>query len=190
MDYFKTLNDLLCSIKTSDSRGRIIDNENAVKTATECMIGLKKKNNKIFFIGNGGSASIASHMQTDFLRNLRIPAVTFGDPSLLTCMANDHGYEYVFEKPIGLLARRGDCLLAISSSGRSPNILNAAGTAKKKGCFVITLSGFGNNNPLRRLGSINFYINSRAYGFVELAHAAICHCMVDAILQKNRDGQI
>jgi len=145
-----------------------------------------KKGNKIFFLGNGGSASIASHMTVDFLKNAEIPAISFNDPSIITCISNDLGYEKVFEKPIQVLAQKNDIVFAISSSGKSKNILNAALAAKSKGCFLITLSGFNPGNPLRKLGDVNFYSPSHAYGDVESVHLIICHNIADSVIkQKN-----
>ena len=135
-------------------------------------------------VGNGGSASIASHIATDFLKNLNIPALAFNDSSLLTCLSNDLGYEQVFSTPIGLLANKGDILFAISSSGKSKNILNAVSQARKRSCFIIGLSGFSASNPLRKMGNLNFYAPSSSYGDVEIAHLAICHTIVDILCKK------
>jgi D-sedoheptulose 7-phosphate isomerase len=84
-----------------------------------------------------------------------------------------------------MLAKKGDILFCISSSGKSKNILNAAKEAQKKNCFLITLSGFSKANPLKKLGNVNFYVPAKSYGYVEIAHLAICHCIVDTII-KNR----
>ena len=76
----------------------------------------------------------------------------------------------------------GDMLFAISSSGRSPNILNGVLAAKKVGCHVMTLSGFDAENPLRYTGEVNFYVPSHSYAHVENAHLLICHTLVDALM--------
>jgi D-sedoheptulose 7-phosphate isomerase len=137
--------------------------------------------NKLIFIGNGGSASIASHMATDYVKNGGVRAVALNDSSMLTCVGNDLGYDQVFAKQIEWYARPGDLVVAISSSGRSPNILNAVKAARVADCTVVTLSGFTRDNPLRSLGDINFYIASDRYGFVEIAHLTICHAILDFI---------
>lgn len=143
---------------------------------------------KVIFIGNGGSAAIASHMAIDFWKNGGIKATAFNDSSLLTCIGNDYGYEHVFEKPIEMFAEAGDLLVAISSSGRSANILNGVKAAKNRGCKIITLSGFKNDNPLRTLGDVNYYVPSNEYGPVEVIHQFICHYMLDITL-KNKAGE-
>src|SRR5580692_9341275 len=135
--------------------------------------------NKIMFIGNGGSAGIASHLAIDFSKNGGLRSLAFNDPAALTCLGNDLGYENVFAKQIDLHARPGDLLMAISSSGKSPNILKAVDVAREKGCAVYTFSGFSPDNPLRTFGDLNFYVNSGEYGFVEITHLALCHSLLD-----------
>jgi len=185
MDYFKKLGQHISNIEIYDNRGKPISLGEAIAISVKTIANLDKKENKIILIGNGGSASIASHIATDLLKNRNIPAITFNEPSLITCISNDLGYENVFAKPVGLLAKRKDILLAISSSGKSKNILNAVKIAKDKGCFLITMSGFERQNPLRRMGDINFYVPSSSYGFVEIIHLAICHCIADSLMGKN-----
>ena len=109
-------------------------------------------------------------------------AVAFNDGALLTCVGNDFGYAHVFEKPIEMFADPGDVLITISSSGRSESILRAAVTGTRARCRVMTLSGFDADNPLRRLGELNFYLPSDSYGYVEITHLAICHCILDTVI--------
>jgi len=112
-------------------------------------------------------------------------AIAFNDPAMLTCVGNDFGYPHVFEKPIAMFADRGDVLIAISSGGRSENILRAVDTGLERGCRVVTLSGFRPDNPLRARGELNFYVPSESYGFVEITHLAVCHCIVDTIIAER-----
>ena len=184
-EYFKDIHNLLSNASVTDKKGKAILSDDAFDKIILLIFGLKQENNKLIFIGNGGSASIASHMATDFLKNGGFPAIAFNDASLITCVSNDLGYENVFKKPLDMLANKGDLLVSISSSGRSPNILHATQAAKKKSCPIITLSGFDSDNPLRRLGEINFYIKSRSYGYVEIAHSTICHYILDTIIEKT-----
>jgi D-sedoheptulose 7-phosphate isomerase len=79
------------------------------------------------------------------------------------------------------MANTGDIIITISSSGKSANILNAAEAARDKGCYVCTLSGFGEDNPLRKMGDVNIYIPSARYGMVEMSHQAILHMITDRI---------
>ena len=137
------------------------------------------KAERILFIGNGGSAAIASHLAVDFQKNGGVTSMAFNDAPMLTCLANDYEYAEVFAKQIGRHAMPGDVLVAISSSGRSPNILRGVTVAHMRGCRVITLSGFDYDNPLRSMGAINFYIASHDYGHVEISSLAVLHSLVE-----------
>lgn len=140
---------------------------------------------KLFFIGNGGSAGISMHMATDFLKNGRVRTHSMHDPATITCLANDYGYENVFSKQIEMAADADDVLIAISSSGRSENILRAVRLAKKMGCRVVTFSGFAADNPLRQLGDWNIYVPCKSYGIVESIHQLILQQIVDELMEKD-----
>jgi len=164
--------------------------EQAIEAAVGMIVRQSSSGGKLLFIGNGASAAISSHMATDFWKNAGIKALSFNDSSLLTCVSNDCGYAHVFEKPIEMFAQTGDVLVAISSSGRSENIIKGARLARLKGLKIITLSGFARDNPLRLSGDLNFYVPYSSYGHIELVHQAICHCLVDIILSKRTKGSI
>jgi D-sedoheptulose 7-phosphate isomerase len=151
--------------------------------AVQLCIEAKKRKSRFFFIGNGGSAAIASHMAADFLKAGGVAAQCFNDGALLTCLANDLGYEQAFARPLSLHGRERDVLFAISSSGKSKSITNAAETAQSMGMKIVTLSGFTPDNRLRALGHVNFYVSSSRYGLVEVAHHAICHSVLDAMME-------
>lgn len=184
--YFAVFQSLLTRIIATDNRGNSFSLEQAVEEALDLIRIQPRREKTLFFIGNGASASIASHMATDFWKNARIRALSFNDSALLTCVSNDYGYSHVFEKPLLAFAKAGDILFAISSSGESENILRAVLAAKKKGLAVITFSGFSVNNPLRRMGRINFYVPATEYGWVEAAHLVLCHCLVDLLVKNKR----
>jgi D-sedoheptulose 7-phosphate isomerase len=177
--YFDTLGRQLTATSCTDKTGRAVSLSDAYDWAMHLAIRTHAQGNKLMFIGNGGSAAIASHMATDFTKNGNLRTVAFNDGSMLTCLGNDLGYENVFTKQIEMHARPGDFLVAISSSGRSANILKGVAAARTMGCAVLTLSGFQADNPLRRQGDINMWVNSGEYGFVEIAHLALCHAVLD-----------
>jgi D-sedoheptulose 7-phosphate isomerase len=177
--YFDTLGRLLQATAASDKVGRPISLSDAYDWATHTAIRAHAQGNKLIFIGNGGSAAIASHMAADFTKNGNLRAVALNDGSMLTCLSNDLGYESVFARQIEMHARVGDLLVAISSSGRSPNILKGVAAGRTAGCAVLTLSGFSSDNPLRRAGDVNLWVNNGEYGFVEIAHLALCHAILD-----------
>ena len=142
---------------------------------------LKKRKGRLFFIGNGASSSIASHFAADFTKRAGIPAFSNNDGALLTCFSNDISFESAYSEILKLIMNEGDGLIAISSSGKSPNIINAARMVKKnfRGCPVITLSGFRKDNPLRRTGDYNLYLSTNDYGCAESGHAYYVHLILD-----------
>jgi D-sedoheptulose 7-phosphate isomerase len=177
--YFTRLSGYLTDTAVTSASGETIDLARAVNHVMAEARRTHDAGNKLIFIGNGGSATIASHMATDYSKNGGIRALALNDSSMLTCLGNDLGYDRVFAKQIELYACPGDLVIAISSSGRSANILNAVKAARAAKCKVITLSGFTADNPLRSLGDLNFYIASDRYGFVEIGHLTICHAVLD-----------
>jgi len=178
-NYFHKQADLLCATEVTSASRALVDFGDAVDWVMNRARAVHAAGNKLIFVGNGGSAAIASHMATDYSKNGGIRSLALNDSSMLTCLGNDLGYHRVFAKQIELHGRNGDLVIAISSSGRSPNILNAVEAAEAAGCSVITLSGFGADNPLRDKGEVNFYIASDRYGFVEIGHLTICHAILD-----------
>lgn len=133
------------------------------------------KGNKVIFIGNGGSAAIASHMATDYTKNGGIRSIAFNDAATLTCMANDFGYFQVFAKQLEYYAREDDVVVCISSSGKSRNILEAAAECMTREIKLVTLTGFEPENPLRGVGDFNFYVPAGDYGLIEIAHLTLLH---------------
>ena len=183
--FLVALGEMQSRIEGFDRAGDALACSEAMDRAVALVRGQTAAGRKVIFVGNGGSAGIASHQAVDYWKNGRMRAVSFNDGALLTCVGNDFGYAHVFEKPIEMFADAGDVLIAISSSGRSENILRAAHAGARTGCRVITLSGFAPDNPLRRLGEVNFYLPSDSYGYVEITHLAICHCILDTIIASR-----
>lgn len=145
----------------------------------------KAEQTQLFFIGNGGSSAIASHMTADFMKNGGMNTYSLYDNAVTTCMGNDYGYEYIFSRPLEFLARENDLLVAVSSSGNSKNIINAIETAKTKKAEVITLTGFAADNKAKQLGDINVYVPSSKYGMVESIHNLILQQIVDSIMERD-----
>ncbi len=181
--FVDALGAILKSAVATDGAGRKVPLDSVVGWAIGTARTAHDGGNKLIFVGNGGSAGIASHMAADYSKNGNLRALAMNDSSMLTCLGNDFGYEHVFAKQIEFHGRKGDFLVAISSSGRSQNILNAVATARRLGCAIMTLSGFGPDNPLRRLGDRNIYLGSDVYSFVEIGHLALCHAMLDYSMQ-------
>ncbi len=172
------------NFKAFDSQKNEIDYKDAIRLVVSQILDIQSSSGKILFAGNGGSAGITSHLALDFWKNGKVKALAFNDPSLLTALGNDIGYEYVFSKPIEVFGEENDVVFAISSSGNSQNILNAAKMGKQRKCFVVTLSGFSLDNKLIGLGDINFYVDSSSYGIVEVLHTLIIHNVLDQKLYE------
>ena len=173
------INQSIQNAEITNNEGEVIDIESGINQSLDIINNVQKNKNQIFFIGNGGSAGISSHLAIDYLKNGGVNSRALNDSSSLTCLANDFGYEFIFSKQIDYYANEDDLVIAISSSGESKNILNGINSASKKNCSVITLSGFKKDNSLRSKGMINFYINHHDYGVVEVAHLTLLHLILD-----------
>ena len=147
---------------------------------------ITKLGNKVIVVGNGGSASIASHLTVDFINAAKIKAINFNEPSIITCFSNDYGYENWVAKALDCYADAGDVVILISSSGQSKNMLIGANKAKSIDASIITLSGFLEDNPLRKLGYINLWVDSKEYNIVEMTHHIWLLAIVDYIIVKNK----
>ena len=189
-EYFAEAARMLMSVEVTDADGNVIDVESFVDMAIEKCRRAHSSGNKVMFVGNGASASHASHMAADFSKNGRIRSIAFNDAAALTCYANDYSYEEVFSKQIEIHGQAGDILVAISSSGESENIVLAARAARKIGASVITLSGFDAGNRLRKLGDLNAWVPSPDYGFVEIAHLGIIHSIDDLAVSLAANEEV
>jgi D-sedoheptulose 7-phosphate isomerase len=183
--YFDTLARAIREVEVTDADGKPLSADQAFLRIHKSAHAAHDGGNKILFIGNGGSAGIASHLAIDFTKNGKLRSLAFNDPSALTALGNDLGYENVFAKQIEYHAAPGDMVIAISSSGKSPNILAGVATARQRECEIVTFSGFTENNDLRKTGDINFYVRAMEYGFVEVAHLSICHAILDLDMGWN-----
>jgi D-sedoheptulose 7-phosphate isomerase len=183
--YLSRFGEALQTFEVTDHQGAAVPFDRAVERVRDQLAALRKSGRQVMMVGNGGSAGICSHQAVDYWKNGGIRATAFNDASLLTCISNDYSYAEVFSKPIQRFGEAGDLLYCISSSGRSDNIRNAAKAGRERQCGVITFSGFEPDNPLRAMGDLNFYVRSRSYGFVEILHLLVIHCILDAHLYET-----
>lgn len=121
-------------------------NWDKIKSAGELMVASIKAGNKILSCGNGGSMSDAMHFAEELTGRFRddrpgMPAIAISDPTHITCVGNDYGFDFIFSRYVEAVGQKNDVLLAISTSGNSANIINAAKAAKAKGMQVIALTG-------------------------------------------------
>tara|TARA_B100000575_G_C23060294_1_gene610394 strand:+ start:212 stop:763 length:552 start_codon:yes stop_codon:yes gene_type:complete len=160
-------------------------NEDQLYNSIKLISNTIKNKGKVYIVGNGGSSSIASHVSVDFAKVSGIPSSTFNNANLITCFANDFGYDNWVVEAIKAYLGKNDMMILISSSGTSKNIVNAAKYCKKKSIKLITFSGFSKNNPLNKIGNINFHINSKHYNFIEMSHHIILLYLVDLFADKK-----
>jgi len=155
-----------------------------ISATRDIWLRTRDRGGRVVFIGNGGSAGIAAHLAIDLSKNASVPATCFSDASMMSCLANDYGFESWLSHAVRLNAREGDCMVAISSSGRSKNILNAVAMAREIKLDVITLSAMSADNPLRTLGDVNYWVNSWSYNIVETAHQFWMMAVIDLIIGR------
>lgn len=173
--------DLLKTSEVTDLGGARQELERGISSFCALLSGLRVANKNLYLLGNGGSASVASHAATDFMNVGKLKASTLHESSLITCMSNDYGYENAYARMISQMVEPGDVVIAISSSGKSLNIRIAAQQAIVKGAQVVTFTGFSADTPLRSMGEINFWIDSCDYGFVEVGHQFLLHNACDRL---------
>ncbi|MBF0124823.1 MAG: SIS domain-containing protein [Magnetococcales bacterium] len=143
---------------------------------------------RVWWVGNGGSAALCAHLSQDILNKLGIASHTLTDASLITCMANDFGYESVYYRPLSVLARPTDLLIAISSSGRSENILRCVRWAQEQRLSLVTLSSMSEDNPLwQQQADVAFYLPTHLYGHAEVGHEALLHGVIETVWLSTKD---
>lgn len=180
--YLNQLNlftEVLKNCVVTNAEGKVEVLEKSLTAIVDMLNVLRTNNSDLYIIGNGGSASVASHAVIDFINVGKIRAHVMHGSSVITCMANDYGFENCYSQQIPVFLDSKSILIAISSSGKSKNICNAVQAAKSAGSLVITFSGFSEKNPLRSLGQFNFYLDSSDYGIVEIGHQFILHNVAD-----------
>lgn len=187
-DNIKAIHAVLSSLSVSDQEGTSLRADAAYHIWQEQTIDIRKNRKTVYLIGNGASASMASHMAADLAKNAHVHTEVFSDLSLITAVANDLSYEEVFSEPLRRRMKPGDMLVAISSSGNSPNIIRAVDTALNLDGQVVTLSAMKPDNRLRTSGHLNFYVPADTYGMAESCHAAILHYWMD-LVSNGSNGQ-
>ena len=160
------------------------DNFKKLELISNLFLKCQKKNNKVIIIGNGGSASTASHVSVDLSKNSGIRAINFNEPDLITCFSNDYGYENYVREAIRIYGDVGDIVVFISCSGESKNLINAIKFCNKKNYKCITLTGRKKNNTLMKLNKsgVNLWVNSHSYNIIETVHMLWLLSIVDKII--------
>jgi phosphoheptose isomerase len=168
-------------------------NHDKFKKAAELiwMTSISNYRNNIYTIGNGASAAIAQHWACDYTKGCkqgglrpRVISLAANIP-LMTAISNDISYEDVYAFQLEALGQEDDVLIAISSSGNSPNVVKALETAKKLKIKTIALTGFSPNNKCAQLADISIHVDCDEYEATEDVHQAIMHMIAKYIRQKN-----
>ncbi|MBN1983927.1 MAG: SIS domain-containing protein [Chitinivibrionales bacterium] len=158
----------------------------AIETAGRCLVSTLSGEGKVFSCGNGGSMCDAIHFAEELTGRFRKdraahPAIAISDPGHISCVANDYGYEYVFSRYIEAHGKQNDSLIAISTSGSSKNIVNAATTAKSRGISVIGLTGKP-NGELEKYADIIICTPAGAFADrVQELHIKVLHILIELI---------
>lgn len=143
---------------------------------------------KILLAGNGASASIASHLATDFSKQGGVRAMAFNDANLITALGNDCGYQHWIARALDFYADKEDVLILISSSGQSPNVVEAARRAKELGLYIAAFTGFARDNPLGAAADLNLWVDSRSYNIVECTHMIWLTAVVDLLIAASESN--
>ncbi len=148
---------------------------------------VSKKNKKLIFVGNGGSAATSSHATVDFTKNAKIKSINFNESDLITCFSNDYGYENWIKEALKFYGEKGDLLVIFSCSGKSKNLINAANYAKKSKIDLVTFTGISENNLLKKINKngLNFFIPSKSYNQIEITHHLLILLAVDLCIGKK-----
>ena len=174
-NYSEDLKNLLNNITPED-----------LKKTIKLINSVKKNNSKIIIAGNGGSAALSSHVAVDFTKAVGIRAVNFNEADLITCFANDYGYENWLFQALKSYSKNKDLVILVSSSGQSLNMINAAKYCNQRKINLITFSGFSKKNKLRKLGKVNFWCDSKSYNKVEMTHHVWLLMIVDYLIENNK----
>jgi phosphoheptose isomerase len=163
----------------------------AVDRAANILLDAHAAGSTVFSCGNGGSASIANHMQCDHLKGIRTetdlrPRVLSlsSNVELLTAVANDIGYEEIFAYQLQSQSRPGDVLVAVSSSGRSPNIVQAVRWANNHGLRTIALTGFSGGDA-KEAAEVAVHVDCTNYGVIEDLHQSVMHALAQYVRQSR-----
>jgi D-sedoheptulose 7-phosphate isomerase len=178
-DYVAAVSAGLLNLAITDKTGTALAPASGFRRWIDLTRDVHAGGRHVFFIGNGASAGIASHIAADACKNGGLRARAFNDSALLTATANDLSFDQVFALPLSRFGGAGDMLISISSSGRSPNIVRALECARALGLCIVTLSGMDADNPSRRFGDLNLYVSSARYGWIECAHQVVLHYWLD-----------
>jgi D-sedoheptulose 7-phosphate isomerase len=189
MNFNQIINDYASNVGTLIHNVKPVD----VQAMLDILCETYVKNRMIFIFGNGGSAATSSHIAEDFSKGTRcegkptLRAVSLTDNTpLLTAISNDLSYEFIFENQLEIMLNPGDCVLAISASGNSPNVLKAVRYARQKNSRIMSLTGF-TGGELKKMSDANIHFASHDYGIVEDLHLMSGHILASCMRKYIAD---
>jgi len=177
--YRHELLEILAGLEATGQDGAALEPDAACAALARRVRDCAAAKRRVYFVGNGASASMASHFSTDLAKMSGAPTEVFTDAALVTATGNDMGYAETFAFPLRQRMVPGEVLVAVSSSGNSPNVVKAVQAARELGGYSVTFTAMGQNNAMRALGDLNFYIPASTYGMAESGHAALLHFLID-----------
>tara|TARA_Y100001968_G_scaffold43474_1_gene33485 strand:+ start:11563 stop:12192 length:630 start_codon:yes stop_codon:yes gene_type:complete len=157
------------------------DDETLLKLR-DCFLETNSNSGRLIFIGNGASASLASHAATDFTKQAKLQAIAFNDHNLITALSNDYGYENWVKKALELYAEKNDRIIFISVSGKSKNLIKGMEYAISNGLETNSMTGSDPDNLLRKKCKYSLWVDSKAYNIVESIHTIWITLIIDLIV--------
>lgn len=163
-----------------------------IEQAADAIINAYLNGNSLYTCGNGGSACDSMHFAEELVARYKmnrpaLPAMALSDTSIVTCAGNDFGYDNIFSRQIEAYGKRGDVLVALSTSGNSQNVIEAIKKAREKGMVAIGLSGEG--GQMKDLCEINIAIPSKNSARIQESHITIIHCLCALIEERIFGGE-
>ncbi|WP_419786632.1 SIS domain-containing protein [Pseudodesulfovibrio sp.] len=169
----------LQAMAVTDGQGNFVPADAAFDLLKGWIADCRKDKRRVYFVGNGASASMASHFSADLAKMGQVPTEVFTDCALITATGNDMGYDQCFAYPLRQRMVEKEVLIAISSSGNSPNAVEAVKLARSLGGRAVTVTAMSPDNTMRGLGDLNFHLPADAYGMAESGHAVLLHHLID-----------
>ncbi|MBI1829470.1 MAG: D-sedoheptulose 7-phosphate isomerase [Thaumarchaeota archaeon] len=159
---------------------------NQISKVIQVIIKSYKKGGKVVIFGNGGSAADSQHFAAELIGRYKLerqslPAISLTtDTSILTALGNDYGFDYIFSRQCETMVKKGDIVIAISTSGKSKNVINAISTSKKNGAITIGLTG-SNGGDLRKLADMLLIVDSKSTPKIQEVHRIIIHMICELV---------
>ncbi|MDP3767345.1 MAG: SIS domain-containing protein [Dehalococcoidia bacterium] len=149
---------------------------------------LRQQTGDVLLVGNGGLLAVAEHIAVDLWTQADVRALAITSPVEITAAANDYGFDASLARPVERLARQASLLIALSASGRSPNVLEAVAAARRHGLGVVTFSAGAEDNPLRALGDLNCYVPAESVGVAQVVIHALLHAVCEELSTEKQVG--